>query len=417
MIPSANSEVLEAALSELASFGSRTSVRGRFVALYLGFRRMGADLAALDSDDATPASIIETFLDRLFTKIHRAEPFTVLTAPFGQSVSPSAPYSARTGVIAPGRRYATNTWRNNFAIQKGVGCPAEPAVIRGLLEHPLRRLSCPYMAIDEEGRHLCGLAGTAYRGDEHSVWLRMTVDGFQAVDLSLPAVRDEYLRPGGEGIPIFPLIAALYCFAPADVYPVRSRVGIPDFASDFGFSLAEVRDLFDCDPDQEHNAVVLSIAEGTILPRYPTPSGPLREVDAGPLPIPAEPGLINSGIGAELAVAEVLTAAGWTVLYTGNQRGRGYDLLAQRADHQLKVEVKSSVGFTAPELTDAEWQAAQEHGQDYVLAVVDFFGSAQQEIWFLRDPAANATPVQVARVAYRFIRSDIQALGTSAEFL
>jgi hypothetical protein len=32
---------------------------------------------------------------------------------------------------------------------------------------------------------------------------------------------------------MFPLIAALYGLAPADVYPPRQRVGIPDFAADF----------------------------------------------------------------------------------------------------------------------------------------------------------------------------------------
>lgn len=82
----------------------------------------------------------------------------MLTAPFGGSVSPSAPYSMRTGEVAPGKS-AINTWRNNFGIQKGVGCPAEAETIRELLDNPALRLACPHMTTDSKGQHFCSLEG------------------------------------------------------------------------------------------------------------------------------------------------------------------------------------------------------------------------------------------------------------------
>ena len=168
MIPPARQDVYEAGLALLSEFGRQTDVRGRFVALYLGLRRLDDSVASLGAAVATPASEIEHALDTLFTKTNRPEPFVVLTAPFGGSTSPNAPYSTRSGETAPEARYPTNTWRNNFGIQKGIGCPAEPAVIMAILGNPTIRLSCPHMAVDVENRFTCSIRDTTYRGDEHS---------------------------------------------------------------------------------------------------------------------------------------------------------------------------------------------------------------------------------------------------------
>jgi hypothetical protein len=417
VIPPDRTEVFDAGLAVLEDFGRRTNVRGRFVAIYLGFRHMGADLATLGAGSATPTGVLEQSLDLLFTKTHRPEPFVVLTAPFGGSTSPTAPYSTRTGATAPGHSYPTNTWRNNFGIQKGIGCPAEPETIRGLLNSPTLRLACPHMAVDPEGRYLCQLAGTNYRGEEHSIWLRMTGDGFQAVDLDHQAVWDFYLRPDGERIPIFALIAVLYSFAPAEVFPQRATIGIPDFASDFNFALGSVEERFDCDPDSPSNARVLAAVSGT-TPLVVTPAPiPAGEEIAPALPILAPAGEINTGVGAELLVADQLIQQGWHVIYRGNQRGFGYDLEATRGDDVLRVEVKSSVGFTSPELLASEWEAAQQHGESYVLAVVDFYGSDQQSIWYVRDPANTAVPVERTTTVYRLLRNDVEPLRTDVDFL
>ena len=445
MIPTANQAVFDVGLSVLHQFGERHNVRGRFIAVYLGLRRMRrlGRIAELGSGSPTPPSQLEGFLDDLFTKTHRPSPFVVLTAPFGQSTSPTAPWSTRTGETAPGNAYATNTWRNNFGVQKGVGCPADPATIRTLLHDDQIRLACPNRRVDSEGRPLCGITGTAYRGDEHSIWLRAVAGGYEAVDLDQPYVFRNYLFSNGERLPIFPLISVLYTMSSPATVPQRTLVGIPEFADDFGFSLDSLDEIFDCDPEGRSNSVVLAAVDGItpvsrvrgvraklpvdLLPgqaeRSVPPVSPAVDVAAGdeqaaPL-LPVEPELVflNSGVGAELAVARDLANHDWTVRYWGSRRGAGYDLEARRAEAHLRVEVKSSVGFCAPELTEEEWNAAQEYADDFVLAVVDFFRSPEQRIFYLRNPAANVTPVERSAVIYRIPRAEVLPLSTTAEFL
>lgn len=422
MIPTARTDVLNASLAILERFGSTVPVRGRFIALYLGLRRMrlNGNIALLGPGNGTSTGDIEQFLDLMWTKTHQPEPFVVLTAPFGGSTSPSAPYSTRSGVTAPGHSYPTNTWRNNFAIQKGVGCPAEPDVVANLLMAPGGRLACPHMAEDPDGKHLCGIANTAYRGEEHSIWLRITQEGYQVVDLDLPSVYDDYLRLHDTRIPIFPLIAILYGMAPIGMYPLRTAVGIPNFVEDFAFDFNTVEQTFDCDPDAAMNAEILALVEGIELPVIAPPSTAAPVIPlppAGELPELRAAAELNTGIGAELAVAADLQECGWRVLYRGNQRGFGYDLEATRDEEVLRVEVKSSVGFTTPEMLESEWDSAERHGEEYVLAVVDFYGSALQRIWYLRDPAANAIPIERSVRVFRLVRGDIQPIATDAEFL
>lgn len=418
MIPMDRPAVLETALELLAEFGRQTDIRGRFVAMYLGFRRMGPALAKLGSDDYTSAIDIQQFLDLMWAKSHRDEPLVVLTAPFGGSTSPTAPYSTRTGEKAPANAYPTNTWRNNFGIQKGIGCPAESDVVARILESPTLRLSCPHLQVDPEMRHVCGIQGTSYRGEEHAIWLRGTRDGYQVVDLDIPRVRDPYLLPGGKRIPVFPLIAILYAMSPAGIYPPRARVGIPDFAADFGFQLADVEQIFDCDPDSVANMALLAVVEQAqpIAPMAPVP-GIAAGAAAGALPELGPAGALNTGVGAELAVAEDLQRRGWNVSYRGNQRGHGYDLEAERDGATLRIEVKSSIAFTTPELLESEWEAAQRHGESYVLAVVDFYGSDRQEIWYVRDPANAGNPIEIITRTFRFMRSDLAGVRIDAEFL
>jgi hypothetical protein len=423
VIPTDRIDVLDAGVELLKDFQRRSGARGRFIVLYLGLRRMGPDLAALGDAYATPAGAIEEFMDRLLTKRHRQEPLVVLTAPFG-TTSAKGPYSTRTGEAAPGNQYPTNTWRNNLGIQKGVGCPADPAIISNLLRQPALRLACPHLASDPDGQHLCSLEGTSYRGEEHSIWLRKTAEGWQSVDLDQPAVYDDYLKPGGERIPIFPLLGVLYGDA-TDALPRRTAVGIPEFADDFRFGIDQVAALFDCDPESLLNASILRLAgEGIVVgrPSSPTRASPPIEPPAGappgqPLPDLPSAVLLNSGVGAELAVAQDLALNGWEVTYRGGQSGVGFDLEAAQDEECLYVEVKSSVGFTTPELTESEWRAAQQHGERYILAIVDFYGSPQQALWYVRDPATNVTPGERTAVVYRLPRAAIKPLSTDAEFL
>jgi uncharacterized protein DUF3883 len=420
VIPANRPDVLDAALEILEDFGMRAHVRGRFVALYLGLRRMGDEMPSLGNAAPKPTAEIEEFLDHMYTKSHRPDPFTVLTALFGGSTSPTAPYSTRSGVTAPGHQWPTNTWRNNFNIQKGIGCPAEPETIRALLDSPMGRLTCPHMSEDPEGRPFCAIQGTNYRGEEHSIWLRMTAGAYQKVNLDHPAVTQGYLNPSKRKIPIFPMIAALYCEAAPDTYPARAVVGIPDFAADFYFTLDQVEELFDCDPTSAENARLLSrIDAAASMPPASSPGAATASappIPPSPLPLPSPASQINTGVAAELTVAQELAKVGWDVGYRGNQPV-GYDLEARRGKEILRVEVKSSVSFTQPELTASEWEAAQRYGEEYVLAVVDFIGSERQAIWYVRNPAGATMPQQRTQMTYRLPRPDLVALRTDAELL
>ena len=422
MIPVNRPDVLDGSLVILQDFAAGRSVRGRFVNLYLGLRRMrtgdyGA-IAELGSPTFTAASEIEQYLDRLYTKSHRPEPFVVLTAPFGGSTSQEAPYGARSGTTAPGRAYPTNTWRNNFGIQKGVGCPAEPEVITTLLDDPQRRLACPNMSLDPDGGHLCRVRDTAYRGEEHAIWLRLSDDGYQVVDLDHPGVFRDYLQPNNHHLPIFPLIGMLYCMAVPGVFPDRAQVGIPDFATDFGFTHDQVQSLFDCDPESRDNSLISMRVEDSRITVVPSLAAETSNDNlAHQLPDEPHDTLLNTGVGAEIIIARDLQSCGWTVHYRANQPGLGYDLEASRDRQTLRVEVKSSIAFADLDLQESEWTAAQAYGNLYVIAVVDFFGTSERRIWYVRDPAANAVPVERTTLTYRFVRADVEPIKTDVEFL
>ena len=203
----------------------------------------------------TPPIQLEGFLDDLFTKTHRPA-------------------------------------RNNFGVQKGVGCPADPATIRILLHDDQIRLVCPNRRVDSEGRPLCGITGTAYRGDEHSIWLRAVAGGYEVVDFDQPYVFRDYLFPNGERLPIFPLISVLYTMSSPATVPQRNFVGIPEFADDFGFSLDSLDELFDCDPEGRSNSVVLAAVDGIVPPVSPAVDVAAGDEQAAPLPV--EPELVFS---------------------------------------------------------------------------------------------------------------------------
>ncbi len=411
-------EILEAALEILSRFAAGV-VRGRFISLYFGLRRMRAEgkIAGLGGETGTLTQDIQEYLDRLYTKKHRPGPYVVLTSPFGGSTAKGAPYSARSGTTVPGMLSPVNTWRNNLGIQKGVGCAASAETIGKLLDDPQHRLACPHMESLGAGRYRCGIRGTEYRGEEHSIWLRNTTKGYQVVDLDHLVVFRDYLHPNDHPLPVFPVIAMLYCMASPGVFPERERVGIPELAEDFGFTIEQVGKLFDCDPESPLNSELLSGVAGSPMDDLSGNAGGSTGTDVGLLPKDVADGVLNSGVGAELLIAQDLHSYGWKVLYRGNQPGLGYDLEASRDAQRLYVEVKSSIGFANLELRESEWVAAQACGGEYVLAVVDFFGSSSPRIWYVRDPAANAVPDQRTTITYRFARTQVEPFMTEVDFL
>lgn len=55
----------------------------------------------------------------------------------------------------------------------------------------------------------------------------------------------------------------------------------------------------------------------------------------------------------------------------------------------MVVEVKSSLGaLGAISLTATEYQAAQEHGESYVLALVEDMDSVSPQLRMIQDPAS-----------------------------
>ena len=107
------------------------------------------------------------------------------------------------------------------------------------------------------------------------------------------------------------------------------------------------------------------------------------------LPPPAPPGS-NTGYPAEIIVGDFIEDAGWDVSYVA-RTNCGYDLMAKRtiagAIETRVVEVKSSIGMCNPVLTENEWDAAKQFGQEYWLAIVpNFSPKVTPTIYWIRDP-------------------------------
>ncbi len=97
----------------------------------------------------------------------------------------------------------------------------------------------------------------------------------------------------------------------------------------------------------------------------------------------------NDGVDAESFVAKVLRSQGWEVAFYTNRRGYGFDLWARRENRAMLVEVKSSLGaLGAVSLTPTEYQAAQEHSNSYVLALVEHMASVSPRLRMIQNPVA-----------------------------
>lgn len=262
----------------------------------------------------------------------------------------------------------------------------------------------------------CGITKTNYRGEAHAIWLNVDDDGYQVLSPISGNSYQDYLFPSGQRIPLYPLLAVLYSLTFAGFYPKRSVVGLVDFAEDFGFSISEVNELFDCEPTSSANAILLSTQVGTGIGAVDFTPAAEVQLDYS-LPEYRGDVLLNSGLQAELAVAHELIDGGWLVEYVGNQRGLGFDLKATRENDILRIEVKSSTGYVTPSLTESEWQSAQNFGADFVLALVDRVGSGGQAISYVRDPAGMIDPSVRNTAIYTLPRRWLDDVSTEADFL
>ena len=106
MIPVGREDIFESALRLLRSYGERTSIRGRFVLVYLGLRKMRDSLASLGDAASTTTGEIEEVLDRLYTKTNRVATldgsyFTIWSEHFTACPLEHAHQRSRTGQQLP----------------------------------------------------------------------------------------------------------------------------------------------------------------------------------------------------------------------------------------------------------------------------------------------------------------------------
>ncbi|HEX5785362.1 MAG TPA: DUF3883 domain-containing protein, partial [Burkholderiaceae bacterium] len=104
-------------------------------------------------------------------------------------------------------------------------------------------------------------------------------------------------------------------------------------------------------------------------------------------------------------VASALAAAGWTAHVVSRQQ-LGYDIFAQRGIQKRYIEVKSSLGLCSPSLTAREWQQASYHANNYVLAIVENFNpAAQNVVYWVRDPANQCSATSQTTILHGIARA------------
>lgn len=238
-----------------------------------------------------------------------------------------------------------------------------------------------------------------YRGENHRKWLRISPDGegYATVDLRNISNFAPYIAPAGTRIPLVPLLVALY-HDTLDGLPIsgRTQVSLLDFTTDFNFTQTELDAYFDATSTNEFNAAILVAQPGSSI-AAPTPAAPVVVAPTGPRPISPEPRVApthvapplgNTGWDAERFVQQALEDARWRVTDVTRQK-LGYDLFAERGGQRRFVEVKSSINLCRPVFTAREWQQARALRRSYVVAVVENFNPAHENvIYWIPDPTS-----------------------------
>lgn len=131
------------------------------------------------------------------------------------------------------------------------------------------------------------------------------------------------------------------------------------------------------------------------VPRTPTVLRiPEAEAPEDLLSPPAAP-QANSGADSELLIGKVFAAAGWEVVYYNQRRGYGFDLWVRKDGQAFVVEVKSFVGQGASvTLTALEFEAANHHGDNFLLVIVEDAATYRPTIRVIQNPAASVAFTQ-----------------------
>ncbi len=428
MIPVSDPTLFQDALGCLRAHKQTVgqAFKGRFIQIFLGLKFFQNNLPSMYAGSFITTEVLQALLDDLYAKLSRPPNQCVLSLFEGN-------FLARTGLVGPGNSGAQNTWRNNFNLQKGIGCYAPPADLSSPTFLNQDRSQCRYLQTPVAGTLIdarCSLcpSGAGYRGESHRKWLRIDPggSGYAVTDLQNISNFEPYVAPSQVRIPILPLIVALYHDAdPGLVLGTRTSVQLADFMADFNFSQAEFSAYFDDSIQHPLNARLTqssswpaSASLGALLPsQLPVPPTITQRTSARRprttnIPIapvlsgtPTPPPAMNTGWEAEQFVASALIAEGW-LAYVVSRQQLGYDIFAQKGSRKRYVEVKSSLGLCSPSLTNREWQQASVHSSSYVLAVLENFNpTSANVIYWIPDPANRCAAVPQTTVSHSIPRS------------
>jgi hypothetical protein len=185
--------------------------------------------------------------------------------------------------------------------------------------------------------------------------------------------------------------------------------------ADFNLTEEEYISYFDDSLDNPSNGKIYCVSKSpgndgkTGERSYNQPSGR----PAFPKPIkkpvltgtPATPPGVNSGWDAEQYVASALIRKHWEAHVVSRQL-LGYDIFAQSGRKKLYIEVKSSLGICTPSLTTREWEQAKVHKNRYVLAIIENFKAADQNvIYWIQNPSETCYATQSLTISYSISRT------------
>lgn len=421
-VPTSDPQIYSLSLAQLKAYKTQVgrAHAGRFVQIFLGLKFYQNAIPSVFSNQFISTEVLQTSLDDLYARQSRPADDCVLMLFEGE-------YLPRTGVTRAGNRFPQNTWRNNFNLQKGIGCYASPTELSSRTFLAQSRLDCSHLVPQTPGvlaGATCGLSqrGAAYRNEDHPKWLRVDPggNGFAVGDLLDVQNFEATVAPGGNRIPILPLIVALYHDALPSLSATRpGGVDVPDFMADFSLSQADLQAYFDSSVTNPFNAIIIS-ATTTYQPQAVAPTPALqvpRAVTRAPrtlrvavLPAtPVAPPAVNTGWSAEEYAKTALTNRGWTVHNVSRQQ-LGYDLLGQKARRTVYFEVKSSLGYCTPRLTEREWQQAVRLRGDYVLTIIENFNPiGSNSVYWVPDPVGALQPSVSLVKQYGVARSSWQS--------
>jgi hypothetical protein len=422
MIDVRNPLLFESAAEQLNAY--RRSIRnyhGRFVQVFLAMKFYQNELPSMYSGQYVATEVLQTLLDDLYAKASRNLNDCVFVL-FENS------YLARTGIVGIGNTTAQNTWRNNFNLQKGIGCYASANELSSMTFLNQSRINCRHLQPVNAGNlahghcRLCPSAAE-YRSEDHRKWLKVDTggNGYAVLDLLNIDNFTPYIAPERQRIPILPLMVTLYHDASPGLRTSRERVNSLDFAADFNFSSTEIEAYFDTSLDNPFNRALLrafpAVRSGVAIAATDTPiiTGAVRtRLQRQPVQVLPEPVLtgtavappaVNSGWEGERYVLRALQEDGWTV-YDVSRQKLGYDLLAKKRRETRYIDVKSSLGMCSPTLTAREWRQAMSQGSSYVLAVIENFNPLGEAIvYWVPDPVSRCAARESTQVCYSIARS------------